>query len=671
MYVGQAIPRDEDRRLLAGRGEFTDDIRLADCAHVVFVRSPHAHARIVSIDVEAALRMPGVLSVLDAKVWKTHDVGADLPLEWEVGFPDGRPMNAVPRPIFAEEKVCHVGVPVAAVVARTRVQAEDAAELIFVDYQVLPAVTDVQAALSRAAPVIHESTGTNAVLEVRLGDNLGVERAMEKSHHITTIDVHANRVTGAPMEPRTCVGEYDSRRDRYTLWSTGQLLNAMRRWLATTFRCRIDQVRVVLPDVGGGFGTRAYYYPEQPVVLLASRLCGCPVRFTASRSEVMMTDHQGREYTSHAQMGFDVNGKITALKVDTIAGVGGYPSTYNAMIIGELFVPLITNIYDIPLACGSMTGVYVNKAPVDAYRGVGEAVTTVCERLLDKAARELAIDPLDLRKRNYIQSHDYPYVVPLGRVYDSGNPIGQHDLLLSLADYDALCKERTRLRANGAIVGLGVAAYTDQSGIGPSRIEKGGDVSGGVGTWEAGRVEVLDNGCAIVSVGTHSHGQGHDTSFRQVAADALGIPIEHITFQQGDSDRVSSNFGTGAQRSLTSAGLALHVAGRRIVAKGKRLAAHLFEVSDLDVEYEEGEYKIAGTDKVLPFAEIARMAYRGASYPEEGFDLGLDETVRYDPGEDTYPTGIHLVMVEIDAETGLVRLGGAFVWLLGGERLRD
>ena len=321
-------------------------------------------------------------------------------------------------------------------------------------------------------------------------------------------------------------------------------------------------------------------------------------------------------------------------------------------------MPLITNSYDIALACGSMTGVYVNKTPVDAYRGVGEGATTVCERLLDKGAHELGIDPLVMRARNYIRPEDYPYAAPLGRVYDSGDPQGQQDGLLELADYTRLCEERQRLRATGVLVGLGIAAYTDQAGIGPSRIERGGDTSGGIGSWESGRVEVLDNGRVIISAGTHSHGQGHDITFRQVAADALGIAIEHITFQQGDSDRVSSNFGTGAQRSLTSAGLALHVAGQRIVAKGKRLAAHLFETSELDVVYVEGQFKIAGTDKALPFAEIARLAYRGADYPLEDFDLGLDETVRYDPAEDSYPSGIHLAMVEIDAATGVASLCG-------------
>ena len=335
MYIGRSLPRDEDRRLLTGRGEFTDDIALADCAHLVLVRSSHAHARIVRIGIDAARQMPGVLEVLDAKSWKTYDVGIDLPVEWEVGFPDGRPMNVAPRPIFTEDKVCHVGVPVAAVVAETRAQAEDAAELIVVDYEPLPVVTDVHAALSPEGPVIHESIGTNKVLEVRLGDRAAVEQALASSHHITTIEVAANRITGCPMEPRACLGEYDPRRERYTLWSTGQLLNVIRKWVADTFRCRRDQVRVVLPDVGGGFGTRAYYYPEQPMVLMASKLCGRPVRFTATRSEVMMTDHQARDYTSHAQMCFDVDGKITALKMDTIAGFGGYPSNYNAMIAGE------------------------------------------------------------------------------------------------------------------------------------------------------------------------------------------------------------------------------------------------------------------------------------------------------------------------------------------------
>ena len=658
MYIGRALPRQEDNRFLTGRGEYTEDLKFADCAHAAVVRSPHAHALICSIELADAESAPGVLCVLDGERWNAHQIGNDLLLEAEVGFPDGRPMNKVPRPVLPEDKVCYVGMPVAVVVAETREQAQQAAELVFVDYEDLPAVTDLDAARAENATLIHEQLGSNEVLEIRAGDRRAVEAALSASHHVTELEVRTNRITGAPMELRSCVGEYDRRRERYTLWSNGQLLNTMRRWISTTLRCRPDQVRIVLPDMGGGFGTRAYYYPEQPMVLLASKLCDRPVRYTATRSEVMQSDHQARDYLARGRMGFDVDGRITAMSGEAVNGFGAYPSNFNAMIAGHLFVPRITNIYDIHLAYGTMTGVYVNKAPVDAYRGVGESAITVCERLRDQGARELGLDPLEVRARNYIKAESYPYPSALGGAHDSGNPQGQHDLLLDISDYASLCKQRDLERAEGRLVGLGVTAYTDHAGLGPSRVEKGADSTRGTATWESGRVEVLDNGHAIISVGTHSHGQGHDTTFRQIAADTLGIPIERITYQQGDSDRVSSNFGTGAQRSVTSAGMAVHVAGKRIISKATRLAAHLMEVSEYDVVYEQGEFKIGGSDRSISFEEVVRLAYRGADYPEEDFELGLDITVRYDPGEDNCPTGVHLAMIEVDAETGVIELRG-------------
>ena len=655
MYIGKPLRRDEDYRFLTGSGQYTGDIDPGGAAHVVFVRSPHAHARIAGIATETAQAMPGVRCVLDATVWDRHGLGIGLPCSMPLDFDDGRPMNDAVLQVFARDEVHHVGDPVAAVVADTPGRAQDAAEAVEVDYRDLPAVTDVRAAAAPDAPLLHEQFGSNIVFETCMGDAAAAERALAGAAHVTELEIRNTRITSASMEPRTYLGCYHRAQDRYTLYASTQFPHALRKWLCRhVFGLPLPKIRVVAPDVGGGFGTKAYLYPEMPVVLLAAKLIGSPVLFVAARSEAFASDAHARDYLSRARLGFDADGTMVAISVDTLAGFGAYQSTFNALIAGRRFGNMMTGMYRIAAAHVRVTGVYANAQMVDAYRGVGASQYTVLERLVENGARELGFDPAELREANYLRPADYPYTNPLDTLYDSGNPGGQQTKLLETADYRGLRERRGELQEQGEHVGIGMAAFVDHAGMGPSRGMQG--TGADFGTWEGGRVNVHEDGRVSLYVGTHSHGQGHEITFRQLAADTLGIDIALIDMYQGDTDRDPGNTGTGAMRSLISAGMAVVEASERVVAKGKRLAAHLMEAADADVEYESGRYAVAGTDRTITFSEVARMAYIGADYPQEGFDLGLDETVYYDPVADTFPTGMHLALVAVDVETGNVDL---------------
>ena len=661
MYIGQALPRDEDRRFLTGRGEYTDDICPAGCAHAVFVRSPHARARIVSISFETAASMPGVLCVLSADEWEHHGLGRLIPCITSVPFDDGRPMNEVNRPIFAKGMVQHVGDTVAAVVANTLSQAMDAAEAVDIDYQELPSVVDVVAALHRDAPILHQHLGTNIVHEVSTGDRQATTTAFEQATHVTELVMRNTRVTGSPMEPRACVGEYDSRRESYTLYASTQFPHAISRWLAEeTLRISMRKVRVVAPDVGGGFGTKGYLYMEYAVVLWAARLTGRAVRFTATRSDAIANDTHARDHHTKARMAFDAEGHVLGIEVETLAGFGAYQNQFNAFLPSQYYPLVMTGLYRTSAMHVKVTGVYTNTSPIDAYRGGTQSATSVRERLIENGALELGIDSQELRTRNYLQASDYPHQLPSGAVYDSGDPPGQHAIMLSLADYKGLREEQRCLQAAGVCMGLGFSGFAEAGGHGPSR-QAADQIASKMGWWEGARVQIHADGQATLFVGTHSHGQSHDVTFRQIAADELGISMQNIELLQGDSARDPGNLGTAAARSLSTTGLGIVQASRRIISQAKRLAAHLMECALDDVVYSDGKFSIAGTDRSLTFKEIARVSFSAASYPDdEDFDLGLDVKVHFDPVDLNYPTALHLAVVIVDTETGVVTLRDFF-----------
>ena len=410
--------------------------------------------------------------------------------------------------------------------------------------------------------------------------------------------------------------------------------------------------------MGGGFGIKAYLYPEAPVVLWASKLVGHPVRWTATRGEAMVTDTHAHDLVTRTEMAFDDDGQILALRCETVAAYGAYQSTFAPLILAGIYANLMTGLYRTPVAHVSVEGVFTNTTPVDAYRGAAAAPTFVNERLIEKGAREMGIDPAELRLRNYIHSRQYPYTNPLGYTYDSGDPPGQQELMLGIADYRALRDEQRRLRVEGVRMGIGMAGFLESAGMGPSRmVAEGGSKVGG---WESANLRVHPDGKVTMFVGTHSHGQGHEITYRQVAAECLGLDIGDIDFTQGDTDMGPGNFGTGAARSISTAGIAIVEAAERVIAKATKLAAHLMECADEDVVYENGVFSIKGTDRQMRFAEVAEMAYYGADYPEQDFALGLDETAYYDPTHFNYPTALHLAVVIVDAETGAVALRDYF-----------
>ncbi len=663
MLIGKALRREEDLKFITGRGQYTDDMAMAGMVHAVFVHSPHAHARIKKIDKTKALKMPGVLAVLSDEDWQKEGLGA-LTTIHPVDYYDGRPMNLAPRPVFARGKVCYVGDNVACVVAETRFQALDAADAVEIDYEVLPSITDTEACLAPGAPIIHEQFGTNEAEEWRYGDKDKTEAALEASHHVTTLKLISNRITGNPMEPRTYLGDYDRARDFYTLTCSGQMPHWYKQWLCRDALFLPEhKVRVIAPDVGGGFGTKAFFYMEMPVVLWASRVVGRPVKWTPLRNETIATDSHARDHVTMGKMGFDKEGRITALHIETIACLGGYHNPFAAGIACMFYPATLTGQYKTPVAYVSVRGVYTNTAPVDAYRGSGRPEATFCnERLFDNGCREMGLDPIETRLKNYIQEHEYPWSTPIGRKWDSGNPPGLHAKLMKLANYKALQDEQKKFNADAAKTGLrmgiGMAAFVENSGSGPSR--RNAKIKHWTGGYDTAMVRVHTDGKVTVYAASHSHGQGHDVTFRQIAADTLGLNMEDVALVEGDTERVPFGSGTWGSRSLSTAGMAIVEAGRRVIKKATRLAAHLLEAAESDVDYANGVFTVKGTDRRITFGKVALMAYSGYDYPEKGFELGLEETVFFDPIDLNYPTAQHLVVVIVEEDTGRVTLRDFF-----------
>lgn len=650
-YIGQSILRGEDLRFLKGKGRFTDDIQPANGVFAAFLRSPHAHARIISVDTTAAKNTPGVLCVLSAADWVAAGLG-DLPCIAPVDSSDGQAMKVAPRPVFAKDKVCHVGDNVAAVIAETREIAAAGAELIDVVYEPLHAVVHPAQSLEPDAPLVHERFGTNLVNWLEVGDKASTDAVFASAYHVTELVHRHNRVSANPLEPRAYVAQYDEAYDRYTLWATGQNPHLLQRMLAdAVLGVPAYKVRVVCPDVGGGFGIKYYGYPEQAVLLRAAKLVGRPVRWTATRSESLVTDTHGRDHVTTGAMAFDENGKILAIRCESIQTYGAYVSTFAPLILMHAMPGTLVGMYKIPVGYVRIHGVFSHTPPIDAYRGTKQAAAYLHERLVDQAGREMGIDPVDLRLRNYLHHKDYPHTHVFKKTYDSANPALQHETLGSLVDYRHLREEQRSWPRAGWRLGIGMAAVMESSGLGPSR-----QMNGKLGGWESAQVRVHPDGKVSMFVGTHSHGQSHEVTFRQLAADQLGIDLEDVEFTQGDTDLGPGNLGTAAARALSTAGMGIVEGARRIVEKGKLLAAHLMECAVQDIEYRDGQYAIPGTDKCMSFASIAEAAHVGTDYPQEGFELGLKETVFYDPVAWGYPTALHLAVVLVDEETGSVRI---------------
>ena len=521
-YIGKPLRRREDARFVRGQGLYVDDVVLPGLVWCAFVRSPHAHARIVSVSTRAAAARPGVLLTLTADDWAKAGHG-ELTVVHPMPFGDGRPMNTAPRPAFARDKVHHVGDIVAAVVADTRFAAEDAAEAVEIAYDPLPAVTTPRDAVALGAPLVHEQFGSNLVFEIERGDRRKAETAMASAAKVVELSLNNNRLSANPIEPRSYLCDYDAARDRYTLYATTQQPHYLRRWLSVyTLHIPEHKIRVISPDVGGAFGVKGNFAVEVSTVVWAAQLLRCPVKWTATRTETFLSDAQARDHDTTARMGFDRDGRIVAMQIDTLAALGGYLSNFAPSIPGNSYPQTVTGLYKTPNLHLRVRGVYTNTVPVDAYRGSGRPEATwTNERLIELGARELGIDVVEMRRRNLISRSEFPYSAPGGRVYDSGDPPALLDRLLTIADYAALRREQAGLRGRGVLLGIGLAAFVDKAGTGPSaNLAKRGGLHGG---WESAIVRVHSDGKVTLLAGSHSHGQGHEITFCQIAADRLGL----------------------------------------------------------------------------------------------------------------------------------------------------
>ena len=652
MYVGQRLRRREDDKFLKGCGRFVDDIEPAGTAHIAFVRSPHAHARIRGIDSAAAAALPGVLRVLTAADWQAAGLGALICVH-PMPFSDGRPMNEVLRPSLASGKVNHVGDVVAAVVAEDRYSAVDGAEAVAVDYDPLPAVTAIARSLDADAPVLHEQFGSNLVFEIERGDRQATAAAFARAHHVVSMTLDTHRVAGTPLEPRAYLSECDGATGDITLWATSQTPHYLRRWLAKyALFVPEHKLRVISPDVGGGFGLKTHFAVEVPTVVWASMLLKRPVKWTSTRAEALMSDAQARDHHTKARMAFDEDGRILALEIDTIAALGAYLSNFAPSIPGNSYPQTVTGLYTTPTLHLRVRGAYTNTVPIDAYRGSGRPEATfVNERLVENGARELGIDVVEIRRRNLIPAAAFPYTTPVGRPYDCGDPPALFDKLLEIADYQGLRAEQKRLRDEGVRMGIGIACFLDKSGTGSSRnLASRGGLHGG---FESAIVRVHSDGKATVFVGSHSHGQGHDTTFCQIAADRLGLPIEDVALVEGDTGSIPFGNGTWGSRSLSVGGIAIMKAADKVIDKAKRLAAHMLECAEEDLFYEDAVFSVRGTDRRLGFEDVADAAYHGAVLPTDGsMEPGLEETVFYEPPDTNDPQAMHLAVVLVEPRSG-------------------
>ena len=647
--IGATVRRKEDQRFITGKGHYTADVNRPGQTHACFVRSPHAHARIKGIDAAAASKMPGVVAVLTGADLAADKLG-NLICGWMIHSKDGSAMKMAPHPALAQTKACHVGDPVAVVIAETLAQAKDAAEKVKVDYEVLPAVADPAQAQSAGVAQIHEVAPENTIYQWQLGDKGKTDAAFQSAAHVTKLDIVNNRLVPNAIEPRAAIGEYDSGTGHFTLWNTTQNPHVARLVIAAFIGMAPEhKLRVIAPDVGGGFGSKIFIYPEEVVALWASKRVGRPVKWVAERVESFLSDAHGRDHVTHAEMAFDREGKVVGLRAKTIANLGAYMSTFSSSVPTYLYATLLSGQYNIPNIHCEVDAVYTNTVPVDAYRGAGRPEATfVVERLVEVAARELSIDPAELRKRNFI--HQFPHQTPVILAYDAGDYNASLRKALELADYKGFAKRKRESARDGKLRGIGLSAYIEACGIAPSQAV--GSLGAGVGLWESAEVRVNPTGSVEVLTGSHSHGQGHETTFAQLVSERLGIAIDNVSIVHGDTDIVQFGMGTYGSRSGAVGMSAIVKALDKVEAKAKKVASHLLEAAEGDIVFKDGKFTVAGTDRSVPWGDVALNAYTAHKFSGQELEPGLKETSFYDPTNFTFPAGCHVCEVEIDPDTG-------------------
>ena len=650
--IGASVKRKEDYRFLTGNGTYTDDINRPGQASAYFLRSPHAHAVIRGIDSKAAASLPGVVSIFSG-----DDLAADGVGGIPCGFaPDGGPIKEPPRPALAQGKVRFVGDMVVLVIAETLEGAKDAAEQIKVDYETLPAVTEVADATKSGAPQLHDDVPDNVCFDWQIGDAAATDDAFAKADHITQLDLVNNRKMPSAIEPRAAIGEYDPANDSYTLYSTAQNPHVV-RLLMGAFVLQIPEhkLRVVCPDLGGAFGSRISHYPEEAVITWAAKKVGRPVKWTADRTEAFLSDTHGRDHVTHAELALDKDSKFLGLRVKTTANLGAYLSTFGPLIPTYLYGTLLSGQYLTPAIHCTVQAVFTSTTPVEAERGAGRPEATfLVERLVEMAAREMGIDRVEIRRRNFIPPDAFPYQTPVALMYDSGNYAPVLDKALEMADYASFEARRDEAKSRGKLRGIGLSTYIEACGLAPSNVA--GAIGARAGLYEAAEVRFHPTGSVTLFTGSNAHGQGHETTFAQIIADQLGVPIENVDVVHGDTDRVPFGMGTYGSRSLAVGGSAVVKACDKIIEKAKKIAAHALEAAETDIEFKDGAFGVVGTDKSMSIAEAAFSAYVPHNYPLDTLEPGLDETAFYDPTNFTFPAGCHICEVEADPDTGAVEI---------------
>jgi aerobic carbon-monoxide dehydrogenase large subunit len=646
--IGASVVRKEDKRFITGKGRYVDDIKLVGMTHAHFIRSPHAHAKVKSIDASEALKMPGVLAVLNGKELVEDKVG-NLICGWAITSKDGSPMKMGAWPALAPETVRFVGQAVAVVIAESKNLARDAAEAVVVDYEELPSVPDIHAAIKQGAAQLHPEAPGNVVYDWVIGDENAVKDAFAKAANVVTLDVVNNRLVPNAMEPRAAVAEYDAADEHYTLHTTSQNPHVARLVLSAFYNIAPEhKLRVIAPDVGGGFGSKIYIYPEEMVCLWASKKVGRPIKWTGDRSEAFLTDAHGRDHVTHAQMAFDKDNKILGLKVTTHANFGAYMSLFSSAVPTYLYATLLSGQYVIPAIHCEVIGVYTNTTPVDAYRGAGRPEASyLIERMMETAARQLKVDPADLRTANFIRQ--FPYQTPVIMAYDTGDFVASLEAAKKAIDYAGFPARKAKAKSEGKLRGIGVSCYIEACGIAPSKAV--GSLGAGVGLWESAEVRVNPVGTIEILTGSHSHGQGHETTFCQLVADRLGIGIDQVSIVHGDTDKVQFGMGTYGSRSAAVGLTAILKAMEKVESKAKKIAAHALEAAEGDIVIENGEFKVAGTDKKIALPMVALAAYTAHNLPD-GMEPGLKETAFYDPTNFTFPAGAYICELEVDQATG-------------------
>ncbi|UYV36536.1 xanthine dehydrogenase family protein molybdopterin-binding subunit [Rhodobacteraceae bacterium D3-12] len=651
--IGASTKRREDVRFLTGSGNYTDDINIHGQAYVHFLRSDVAHGVLKSVDTSAAEAMPGVVKIFTGKDFE--GVGG-LPCGWQVTDRHGEPMQEPPHPILAQGKVRHVGDPIAAVVADSVEQARDAAEAIELDIEELPALVDMAAALSDGAAKVHDDLSSNLCYDWVLGetDDAAVDKAFAEAAHVTTLNLKNQRLVANPMEPRVAAAQYERGTGDYTLYTTSQNPHVIRLLMcAFVLGLPEHKVRVVAPDVGGGFGTKIFHYAEEAFCTFAAKACNRPVKWTSTRSEAFMSDAHGRDHVTKIELALDKDNNFTALRTNTMANMGAYLSTFSSSVPTWLHGTLMAGNYKTPVIQVNVKAAFTNTVPVDAYRGAGRPEATYqIERVIDKAARELGADPIALRRQNFIT--EFPYDTPVALTYDTGDYNGTMDKLEAAADFAGFAARRAESEKNGKLRGLGVNCYIEACGIAPSNIV--GMLGARAGLYDAATVRVNATGSISVMVGAHSHGQGHETAFPQVVAEMIGIDESQVEIVHGDTSKIPFGMGTYGSRSLAVCGSAMVKATEKVIAKAKKIAAHLMEASADDIELKDGQFTVAGTDKSVAWGDVTLTAYVPHNYPLEDIEPGLEETAFYDPANFTYPAGAYACEVELDPETGKVTI---------------